>query len=286
MKTLAYTTLALAAFAANSVFCRLALAPAAIDAASFTTIRLVSGAVMLMLLAAVRREPPAVAGRRDGTSAALLFLYAVAFSFAYVGLSVGTGALILFGAVQGTMISAALRSGERPHPLQWIGLALALAGLVYLVAPGLTAPPLGRSLLMAVAGVAWGVYSLRGRGAVSPLVDTTHNFVYAVPLALGVNLIALGDLRISAEGALLAVLSGALASGVGYVVWYAALRGLTALRAATVQLAVPALAAAAGVVFLSEPVTLRLLVAAGVILGGVGLALTGWRQTTRTQPRV
>jgi drug/metabolite transporter (DMT)-like permease len=210
-------------------------------------------------------------------SALLLFLYAVAFSFAYINLSTGTGALILFGSVQATMLSAALLSGERPHPLEWAGLALALCGLVYLVFPGLqSAPPLASSLFMAVAGVSWGLYSLRGRGGIDPLADTTSNFVLALPLAVAVNLVMSSTaVHISQRGIWLAVLSGALASGVGYVVWYAALRGLTATRAATVQLIVPVLAAAGGVLLISEKITPRLLIAACVIIGGIGLALSG-----------
>jgi drug/metabolite transporter (DMT)-like permease len=281
MKTPVLTGLALVAFAANSVLCRLALGGAAIDAASFTTVRLTSGAAALLIItASVNKNSPSSGRRVKFISALLLFLYAAAFSFAYTGLTTGTGALILFGSVQATMLAAALRSGERPHPFEWAGLALALAGLVYLVLPGLTAPPPVSSAFMAVAGISWGLYSLRGRGATDPLADTTGNFVLALPLAFAVNLFTLrGGAHVSTAGVLLAVLSGALASGVGYVVWYAALRGLTATRAATVQLPVPVLAAVGGVIFMSESVSLRLLLAATVILGGVALALFG-----RTQP--
>lgn len=276
-----WTGLALVAFAANSVLCRLALGRAAIDAASFTSIRLASGAgVLLLIAAAVNKRSPAF-GRRNAASALLLFLYAAAFSFAYTGLGAGTGALLLFGSVQATMLLFALRSGERPHVLEWLGLALALGGLVYLVFPGLrSAPPLLSSALMCAAGISWGLYSLRGRGATNPLDETTRNFVLALPLAFIVNLLTLRDAHVSRVGVILAVLSGALASGVGYVVWYAALRGLTATRAATVQLAVPVLAAAGGVLFLSERISLRLLLAGVVILGGVGLALLGRSQST------
>jgi drug/metabolite transporter (DMT)-like permease len=214
----------------------------------------------------------------------LLFLYAAAFSFAYNGLGAGAGALILFGSVQATMILFALRSGERPHVLEWSGLGLALCGLVYLVFPGLAAAPLlASSASMTVAGIAWGLYSLRGRGAASPLVETTRNFVLALPLAFIVNLLVLRHAHVTRKGVILAMLSGALASGVGYVVWYAALRGLTATRAATVQLAVPVLAAVGGVLFLSERISLRLLLAAFVILGGVGLALLGRAQTAQSE---
>jgi drug/metabolite transporter (DMT)-like permease len=272
-RTVLSTGAALTAFAANSLLCRAALEHAAIDPASFSTIRLAAGAATLLLIALPTRRGSA---RTSGSwsSAALLSLYAIPFSFAYVSLGAGTGALILFGAVQATMLVAALSSGERPHVVQWSGLILALGGLVYLVMPGLTAPsPLGCAL-MVIAGVAWGVYSLRGRGASDPLAETSGNFARSVPLAVGVSIAAASHFALSAEGALLAAVSGALASGLGYVAWYAALSGLSATRAASVQLTVPVLAAAGGVLFLSERITVRLIVAAILILGGVALALT------------
>lgn len=275
VRTVGCTGFALVAFAANSVLCRLALGEASIDAASFSTIRLVSGAAMVWLIAAVFRERRSSNSGGNWASATMLFLYAVAFSFAYVSLSTGTGAVILFGAVQATMILAALWSGDRPHLLEWGGLVVALVGLVFLVFPGLTAPSLTGSSLMAVAGICWGIYSLQGRGALDPLVDTAHNFVRSLPLVFGVSLVTFRNIHVSAEGALLAVLSGALASGVGYVVWYTALRGLTATRAATVQLSVPVLAAVGGVIFLSEEITMRLLLSAVMILGGVCFAVVG-----------
>jgi drug/metabolite transporter (DMT)-like permease len=283
-RTPVLTGFALAAFAANSVLCRLALGREAIDAASFTSIRLASGAcVLLLIVLAVNKKAPAF-GRHNVASALLLFLYAAAFSFAYHGLGAGTGALILFGSVQATMLLIALGSGERPHVFEWSGLGLALCGLVYLVFPGLrSAPPFLSSALMAVAGISWGLYSLRGRGAANPLDETTKNFVLALPPAFIINLLARGDAHVSRAGVVLAVLSGALASGVGYVVWYAALRGLTATRAATVQLAVPLLAAVGGVLFLAERISLRLLLAALLILGGVALALLGRSQPARSK---
>jgi drug/metabolite transporter (DMT)-like permease len=157
----------------------------------------------------------------------------------------------------------------------WCGLCLALFGIFYLVLPGLTAPPLLRSLLMVLAGIAWGLYSLRGRKAADPLLETTYNFIYSLPLAALAVLLLSGGLHASAWGILLAILSGALASGLGYVIWYEALKGLTATRAATVQLAVPLLAAAGGALLLYEGLTTRLLVSAVLILGGVGAALAG-----------
>lgn len=270
------TASALTAFAANSLLCRSALGHAALDPASFSTLRLASGAGTLLLITLSTRRG-SVGIRGSWGSAALLFLYAVPFSYAYVNLGVGTGALILFGAVQATMLTAAMSSGERLHLLQWTGLALAVGGLVYLVSPGLAAPaPIGCAL-MTTAGVAWGVYSLRGRGASDPLAETAGNFVRAVPMTIVVSALTASHAAWNATGALLAVLSGALASGVGYAVWYAALTGLTAAQAASVQLAVPVVAAAGGVIFLLEPITTRLLLSAALILGGVGLALLGRR---------
>ena len=212
----------------------------------------------------------------------MLFLYAIAFSFAYLSLSTGTGALILFGTVQATMILAALRSGERPGLSEWAGLTIALAGLVYLVFPGLAAPSPTGSALMAVAGISWGIYSLRGRGTTDPLADTTFNFVRSVPLVVAVSLLTLGSLELSPKGVWLACLSGSLASGVGYVAWYAALRGMTRARAATVQLSVPVLAAAGGVATLSEDISIRLLLSTLLILGGLGLALVPRRRGGRS----
>lgn len=272
------TILSLVAFAANTVLCRLALRDGSIDAASFSTVRLVSGALALWVIVVLfhRGSKPEVA-RGDWLSALLLFLYALPFSFAYLNLTTGTGALILFGAVQATMIASGLHAGERPHVMEWLGLAIAVGGLIYLVSPGLAAPSPLSAGLMVVAGIAWGAYSLRGRGAVDPVRTTAGNFARTVPLVLAVNLVALPMAHVSAEGVLWAVVSGALASGVGYAIWYTALPGLTATRAATVQLAVPVLSAVAGVILLAEAVTLRLVTAAILILGGVGLALRGRR---------
>jgi drug/metabolite transporter (DMT)-like permease len=274
VQTVLLTTITIIAFASNSLLNRLALGQNTIDPTSYTTIRLVSGAMMLSVIASLKRKKEEPLWRGSWISAAFLFLYAITFSFAYLSLSTGTGALILFGSVQLTMIVAALRSGERPHAMEWIGLALALGGLVYLVFPGLTAPsPLG-SALMTVAGIAWGFYTLRGRGSQNPLGDTAGNFVYSVPIVLVILSFSLKNVHLSAGGIFYAVLSGALASGVGYVIWYAALRGLTTTRAATVQLSVPVVAAWSGVVFLAENVSFRLIVAGILILGGIALALS------------
>jgi drug/metabolite transporter (DMT)-like permease len=272
--TLFYTIIALLAFAANSVLCRMALGTGTIDAASFSTVRLISGATILLLISSLTQKRQIQNIKGNWISAGMLFLYAVAFSFAYISLDTGTGALILFASVQATMIIYALISGERPNIFEWLGLFIALVGLTYLVFPGLTSPSLTGSLLMAVSGISWGIYTLRGRSASNPLADTKNNFVRSIPFVLLISLITIQNNHISPEGVLLAVLSGALASGVGYVIWYAALRGLTATRAATVQLSVPVLAALGGVTLLSEEITLRLILSVVLILGGVALAVT------------
>jgi drug/metabolite transporter (DMT)-like permease len=260
------------AFAANSLLCRLALGGQEIDAASFTTIRVLSGVVVLVAISLVRHGK-LTKGAATWRSAGALFTYMVFFSFAYITLGAATGALILFAAVQLTMFAFALGGGERFAPVAWGGLALAAFGLVYLVSPGLAAPdPLG-AVLMAIAGVAWGVYSLLGRGASDPLAATTTNFLYCAPLAVIVSAFSLGGLEISTPGIVLAIASGAVASGCGYVIWYAALRGLTAARAATVQLSVPVIAAIGAVLLLAEPVTIRLVLASIATLGGVAVVL-------------
>lgn len=271
-RTASLTVVALVAFAANSILCRTALLGHLIDPASFTAIRLASGAVTLFLVVAWRaRGLPPRAGQ--WRSAAALFAYALAFSLAYVSLDAGTGALILFGSVQLTMILAGLHAGERPRATEWLGLGLALGGLVVLVRPGLTAPaPLGAGL-MAVAGIAWGVYSLRGRGSTSPLQNTAGNFVLTLPAAALAMFLGGSTVSWAPRGVLLAAASGALASGAGYAIWYAALPSLTATRAALVQLSVPVLAAAGGVWLLGEAIPLRLPIAAALVLGGVALAV-------------
>ena len=278
IKTGLFAVLALIAFAANSILCRLALEGPAIDAATFTTVRLSSGALTLLIFSSLTSKSSPSGLQGNWSAASLLFLYAVPFSFAYLSLSAGTGALILFAAVQLTMILAALLAGERPAQLEWLGLAAALAGLVYLVSPGLSAPSPAGSVLMGLAGISWGLYSLLGRGVQDPIRVTTGNFVRAAPFTFLVSAVAFRSLDLSGPGVLLAVVSGALTSGLGYVVWYAALPGLSATRAATVQLSVPLLAAVGGVLFLFETVTFRLLLSTTLILGGIGLSLLGKRK--------
>jgi drug/metabolite transporter (DMT)-like permease len=270
-RILLLTCLAMIAFAGNSLLCRAALKHTAIDPATFTTVRMLSGAIALWLIVRMRAGTSARGG--SWRSALALFAYAGAFSFAYVELSAATGALLLFGAVQATMILFGLCKGERLNPWQGIGLASALAGLAVLLLPGLSAPPLHSAILMAGAGIAWGVYSLRGKGAGDPLAATAGNFLRAVPFAMISSLALLAMVRVDAEGIVYAIASGALTSGVGYAIWYAALRGLSATGAATVQLSVPVIAAIGGVLLLGEPITLRLLGASIAVLGGIALVV-------------
>jgi drug/metabolite transporter (DMT)-like permease len=278
--TLLLTTLAMLAFAANSLLCRLALRQDLIDPASFAGVRVVSGA--LALAAIVRYRGAAWPGRADWTAAAMLFAYLGCFSFAYLTLPAGTGALILFGAVQLTMLGAGLWAGERLAPLAWCGVVLAAAGLVWLMLPSVAAPSPGSAALMAAAGAAWGIYSLRGRGVADPLAATAANFARAVPLTLLLAVASIGRLHADPAGVLLAVVSGAVTSGIGYVLWYAALAHLSSLRAAAVQLSVPLIAALGGVLFMAEAFTARLAVAGVAILGGIAMVLRA-RERQRRQ---
>lgn len=269
--TLLLTVLAMLAFAGNSLLCRLALKHTSIDPASFTTVRLVSGALMLWLITRTRGQT--APGRGNWPSAMALFVYAAGFSYAYVSLAAAMGALLLFGAVQATMIGYGLWLGERLLPRQWLGLICAFAGLAGLLLPGLSAPPLRGSVLMLVAGVAWGVYSLRGKAAGDPIQVSSGNFLRAAPMAMLLSLFTVSWSSVDMAGLGYALASGALASGVGYAIWYTALRGLKATSAATVQLSVPVLAAMGGVAFLGETVTWRLLLASSAILGGIALVM-------------
>ncbi len=302
-KVFVLTLTAMIAFAGNSLLCRAALKQTGIDAASFTFVRILSGALAIWLvqrlLRVERTAPPLVERSRNSSSlvtrpprrsrakavhwsrpqagtwlsALALFAYAAAFSFAYTSLSAGTGALLLFGAVQATMILWGLGKGEHLHGPQLIGLALAAGGLLLLVFPGLSAPSLGGSALMLGAGVAWGIYSLRGKGAGNPIGATAGNFIRAVPFAAVLSISLLPWVRIDRAGLAYAILSGAIASGLGYVIWYTALPSLKATNAATVQLSVPVLAASGGILLLGEPLTLRFLLAAGAVIGGIALVV-------------
>jgi len=255
------------AFAANSLLCRWALLDSDIDAASFTLARIVSGAITLFVLAYVQTGRYQVAG--SWYSGLALFVYAAGFSFAYLAMSTATGALLLFGSVQAGMIGYGLFRGERPAFLQWCGIAMALFGAGFLLLPGAETPPIKASLLMVAAGIAWAVYSIRGRSSVNPTRDTAGNFIRAVPLTLLLLAIFHEQFNLDSSGLVYAVASGALASGVGYALWYSVLPALKATTAATVQLSVPALAAIAGALVLHEPISIRVVLCSVLILGGV-----------------
>ncbi|WP_245929623.1 DMT family transporter [Leucothrix pacifica] len=308
LKTILLTALALIAFAANSILCRLALGTEAIDASGFTVIRLATGAVVLLLIVGIQMQrtqgttsdsginhndvtTQPIAGSNDGGTrsvvraslmkkgswfaAVMLFTYAATFSFAYVSMDTGTGALILFGAVQLTMIAVSLIRGNRLYWLEWLGVILAFGGFVYLVLPGLGTPSLIGFILMSLSGVAWGFYTLRGQGSEDPLGDTTSNFARTVPMAIVLFVLMLSQLQLTAQGVLLAMLSGGIASGVGYTIWYSALRGLSSTQAAVLQLLVPVIAAVGGVIFMQEAITSRLLLSGVMILGGILLVVLG-----------
>jgi drug/metabolite transporter (DMT)-like permease len=276
-RTALLTVLALLAFAGNSVLCRLALQVTTIDPVSFTGIRLASGAVALWLIVRLWRRN--ATGSGSAWSATALFVYAAAFSIAYVGLTTATGALLLFGAVQVTMIGSGLWAGERLAPRQWAGFLLALSGLAILLAPGLAAPPLSSAMLMLLAGIAWGLYSLRGRGGGDPTRVTAGNFMLTVPMAALLVLAGLPWLQADGAGIALAVASGALASGVGYAIWYAALPSLEATHAATVQLSVPVIAALGGLALVDEAITGRFVLASAAVLGGIAIVVLQRQRT-------
>lgn len=269
IKTLICTLFALIAFAANSVLCRLALGKEAIDAAGFTIIRLLSGLSVLLLILKIRPASKASSARGSWLSALMLFGYAVTFSFAYLSLDTGTGALVLFGAVQLTIILASLFAGQKLHWPEWAGVMLAFSGLTYLALPNVTTPSLTGFLLMTLAGVAWGGYTLRGRGSSAPFQDTAFNFLRTAPFVGLLALITFFNLQASLEGIILAALSGAVASGLGYTIWYIALGGLSTTESAVVQLLVPVIAAIGGVLFVAEAITLRLMISSILILGGI-----------------
>lgn len=277
-RTFALTALALLAFAANSVLCRMALREAAIDPVAFTVIRLASGAAALWLLVRLRGGAGTLPG--SWRSALALLAYAAGFSFAYLSLTAATGALLLFGAVQATMVMHGLWAGERLRAWQWCGVAIASTGVVVLLLPGFSAPPLHGALLMLGAGVAWGVYSLRGRGEGDPTAVTAGNFVRTLPAVALLAAWALRGNAPDAEGVAYSVASGALTSGIGYAIWYAVLPSLRASTAATVQLSVPVLVALGGVLLLAEPVTLRLALATVAVVGGIALVVRTARRVS------
>ena len=276
MRVLILTSAAMLAFASNSLLCRAALKHTSIDAASFTFVRIFSGTIVLCLVMNFLRmiqTTQSVGIGGNWISALALLLYAGGFSFAYVAVAAGIGALLLFGAVQATMILWGFRMGERLRAIQILGLSVAITGLVVLLFPGLSSPPLFGSILMLGSGVAWGVYSLRGRRETNPAIATTGNFVRAVPFAAAVSIIFLPWLHLDLIGVIYAVISGAVTSGLGYVIWYTVLPSLKAASAATVQLSVPVLTAAGGILLLGEPLTLRYVLASAAVLGGIALVV-------------
>ena len=276
IRVFSLTLLAMLAFAGNSLLCRVALRDTGLDAASFTLVRLLSGAIVLWLIVQISRRSlvgKGKVGKGNWLSALALFAYAAGFSFAYISLSAATGALILFASVQVTMISYGFWSGERFSGLQWLGFLLALVGLLGLFLPGLTAPPLLGSLLMISAGVAWGIYSLRGKSGGDATMVTAGNFLRAVPFGVVLVALSFNHLAFDQLGIVYAIASGALASGIGYAIWYMALPSLQATTAATVQLSVPVISALGGVLFLSEIISLRLILASLAILGGIALVI-------------
>ena len=270
-RTIALTSFAMLAFAGNSILCRLALKTTTIDAASFTSIRMASAALALWVILFLRGKGGAILG--NWPSALALFTYAAGFSFAYINLKAGTGALLLFGSVQTSMIGYGLWKGERFNALQIAGLMLAIGGLIVLVIPGLSAPPVLSSALMILAGVAWGIYSLRGRGAGDATMMTAGNFIRTLPMTAALSLIFWGSAQIDVNGVVYAIASGAITSGVGYAIWYSALPGLKATQAATVQLSVPVIAAIGGILLIGEPLSLRLALASLAILAGISLVI-------------
>lgn len=275
IKIITCTIFALLAFAGNSVLCRLALGEKTIDAASFTIIRLLSGIIILIILATITRKPKGTRSKGSWLAASMLFIYALAFSYGYTSLTTGTGALILFGAVQIAMIMISITSGNRLHYSEWLGLLIAFLGFVYLVMPSLTTPSLMGFILMTISGVAWGFYTLAGRSSQQALNDTAYNFLRTLPFIVVLLIFTFQDSTITQEGILLAALSGAIASGLGYSVWYIALRGLSVTQAAVVQLFVPIIAAIGGVLFTNELITLRLVESSVLVLGGILIVILG-----------
>ncbi|MFK8011849.1 MAG: DMT family transporter [Marinicellaceae bacterium] len=272
IQTYCFTFLALMAFAANSIICRLALKSESIDASSFTAIRLISGVVMFLILMMFNSKPKNQSDKsqlKNIFPAGMLFLYAITFSLAYVSLETGTGALVLFGSVQITMIATSLFSGYRLSVIELFGLLLSFIGLIYLVYPTLSTPSFSGFILMMVAGMAWGIYTLSGRNSRNPLIDTAINFKLTIPLVLILVIVSWPYQSMSTIGIMYAISSGALASALGYTIWFKALKGLSTTEAAVVQLSVPIIAALGGLVFVSEPFNQRVIVASSLVLGGI-----------------
>lgn len=287
LKTSLLTSLALIAFAANSVLCRLALGNEAIDASSFTGIRLLSGAITLFIILSItvsRKENNKGVSSKGSWAASLsLFLYAITFSYAYLSVDTGTGALILFGSVQITMIMLSLISGTRLHLIEWSGVTLAFVGFIYLILPNITTPSINGFILMTVSGISWGIYTLKGRSSKNPLMDTTYNFLRTIPFVGLLTIFTLHNMNYSSEGVVLALISGAITSGLGYTIWYIALGKLSSTQAAVIQLSVPVIAAIGGVIFVSEVITMRLIISATIVLSGILMVVLGKYYFTQKQ---
>lgn len=286
LKTSLLTCLALIAFAANSVLCRMALGNESIDAASFTGIRMLSGAAALMLILAIKGRSQVAISKGSWSGSVVLFLYALTFSYAYLSLDTGTGALILFGAVQITIVLLTIFSGGRLHISEWLGVVIAFGGFIYLVLPSVTTPSLTGFILMTVSGVSWGIYTLQGRDSLNPLMDTAYNFLRAIPFVALLTVFTIQGGHFSVQGIIFAVLSGALTSGIGYTIWYIALAGLTATQAAVIQLSVPILAAIGGVLFVFEEITSRLIISAIIVLGGILMVILGRHYFVREAEKI
>jgi len=276
VKTVLFTSLALLAFAANSILCRLALLSGAIDAASFTVIRLLSGAIVLgFIINIVNYKKSSIMAKGSWSASLMLFLYATAFSFAYMRLDTGTGALILFGSVQITMLLLSIISGKRLHITEWIGVFIACSGFVYLILPEISTPSVNGFLMMSLAGITWGIYTLKGKVSSNPLMDTGYNFFRTIPFTLILLVSTFESSHYSHKGILFAVLSGGIASGIGYALWYRALQEISATQAAIFQLLVPVIAALGGVLFVAEIMTPRLMLSASLILAGIFFVIIG-----------
>lgn len=274
MRIFLLTTITMIAFGANSIFGRVALEGDAIDPSNYTFIRLLSGAIMLAILVGLSSGASLQNLKRGNLASAFcLFAYAAAFSFSYVNIETGVGALILFACVQATMIGWSLFKGDRPSLFEWLGIIVAFGAFVWLVSPGLEAPDPLAAALMAISGIAWGAYSLRGKSASDPLKATAGNFILSVPMGLALLLFSLSNSQLSGYGVVLAIASGAITSGMGYALWYRVLPQLTATRASIVQLTVPVVAGIGGLLFLSEPLTFRFVLASALILGGVAISI-------------
>ncbi len=275
LKIFMLTILALIAFAANSVLCRLALGANTIDASSFTNIRLFSGAIVLLIILKLSGNRTHLKSKGSWLSGLILFLYAVTFSYAYITLDTGTGALIMFGSVQITIILLSIISGHRLIIYEWLGVTIAFLGFVYLILPGVSSPSLTGFFLMTIAGIAWGLYTLKGKESKNPLADTTFNFLRTIPFLIVLLIFTVQNSYYTSEGIILAIISGGVTSGIGYTIWYMAIDGLTKIQTAVVQLLVPIIAAFGGVIFVAEKITFRLSLASTLILGGILIVVLG-----------